>query len=447
MMPSAKKREKQEGIALVMAITTVAILAVMLADMHESTGTAFAVSTSQRDSLRAEYLAKSASNLTRLFVAKEPEIRRSVDFMYRAMMNNRPAPQLPVWRFANELLTPFCSGADLAEDEEITDFTGVDFSNAQGFDDIPGTCEIVAVAENGKINVNDPLFREGDRARVGVAQQLFALMGGYQSPSPFDPLFSSLDSTGQYTTRLDVVSAVIDWWDQDTLRTDFDSGAGEVKNLGSEDDSWYARLDDPYAVKNAPFDSLEEFRLIRGVSDDFWATFVEPIPNDPSARIISVYASGGINVNEAPPEVLLARVCSIVEDATLCTDLEEISKFVQVLNTVRALIPLPLFGRSRDFMNFIEGKPNSLYQQIQGFLGEESELLFVPITVPAAQRTEVTRSMRTSARVISIEATGIVGKAHAKTTSVVNFHARWTPPPPNAGRMPGLGVIQYHRVD
>ena len=240
---------------------------------------------------------------------------------------------------------------------------------------------------------------------------------------------------------------MVDWWDQDTLRTDFDSGAGEVKNLGSEDDSWYARLDDPYAVKNAPFDSLEEFRLIRGVSDDFWATFVEPIPNDPSARIISVYASGGINVNEAPPEVLLARVCSIVEDATLCTDLEEISKFVQVLNTVRALIPLPLFGRSRDFMNFIEGKPNSLYQQIQGFLGEESELLFVPITVPAAQRTEVTRSMRTSARVISIEATGIVGKAHAKTTSVVNFHARWTPPPPNAGRMPGLGVIQYHRVD
>lgn len=447
MNTNSKRKEKKEGMALVMAITTVAILSLMLVDMHESTGTAFAVSMNQRDSLRAEYLAKSATNLTRLFVAKEPEIRRTVDFMYRAVMNNRPAPQLPIWQFANELLTPFCSGADLSEDEEITDFTGIDFSNAQGLEDIPGTCGVVSVAENGKINVNNPLFQEGDRARVGVAQQLFSLMGGYQSPSPFDPLFSRFDSTGQLTTRLDVVSALIDWWDLDTLRTDFDSGAGEVKNLGSEDDSWYKRLDDPYTIKNAPFDSLEELRLIRGIGDDFWATFIEPIPNDPAARVVTIYAAGGVNANEAPPEVLLARLCSIVQDATLCTEPEETAKFVQLLHTVRALVPLPLFGRSVDFLNFIEGRPNSLYEQIQSFLGENSELLFVPITVPTEQRSQVTGSLLTSASIISIQATGSVGRSHVRASSILNFHSRWTPPPPNAGRMPGLGVLQYYRVD
>ena len=35
------KRRSQEGVALIIAIATVAILAVMLADMHETTGTAF----------------------------------------------------------------------------------------------------------------------------------------------------------------------------------------------------------------------------------------------------------------------------------------------------------------------------------------------------------------------------------------------------------------------
>ena len=68
------KREKRsrEGVALIVAITTVAILAVMLADMHETTGTAFAVSTAQRDALQADYMAKSDVNLSRLLIAKEP---------------------------------------------------------------------------------------------------------------------------------------------------------------------------------------------------------------------------------------------------------------------------------------------------------------------------------------------------------------------------------------
>ncbi|MDH3819210.1 MAG: general secretion pathway protein GspK, partial [Myxococcales bacterium] len=102
------RKRSEEGVALIMAITTVAILAVLLADMHETTGTAFAVSTSQRDALQAEYMAKSATNLTRLLIAKEPAVRRFVDPLYRGA-TGRPAPQLPVWNFVNEILSPFCT--------------------------------------------------------------------------------------------------------------------------------------------------------------------------------------------------------------------------------------------------------------------------------------------------------------------------------------------------
>ena len=444
---TSRPQRSQEGVALIVAISTVAILAVMLADMHETTGTAFAVSTSQRDSLQAEYMAKSAMNLTRLLIAKEPDIRRFVDPLYRAA-TGRPAPQLPVWNFVDDILSPFCT----PEDQRDTLMQlGIDFGDTVGFDDLPGECHVRAVSENGKINVNDPLFLDGQRARDNVANQLFSLTGGYLPESPYDALFTKADESGTLTTRLDLVASVIDWWDQDIQRTDFDPGEGQTRTggTGTEDDSTYQLRDNPYRNKNAPFDSIQELRLVRGFTDDFWATFVEPVPNDPQSRILTIYASGLVNVNEANPQVLLGRVCSYAPEVTLCTDPAEALKFTTLLSTIRALIPIPLFSRPTDFINFVEGKGSQkeLYGMLSGFLGPESELLFVPVEIPAAQRTELARSLATAARIFTIEATGYVGRSQVRIESVVNFHQRWVPPPPNTGRMPSLGVYHYYRVN
>ncbi|MDH3199972.1 MAG: type II secretion system protein GspK [Myxococcales bacterium] len=442
-----RPKSSEEGVALIVAITTVAILAVMLADMHQTTGTAFAVSTAQRDALQAEYLAKSATNLTRLLTAKEPEIRRFVNPLYQAA-TGRAAPQLPVWDFANAILSPFCTPED--QRDTLTQL-GVDFGDTTGFDGIPGTCNIVVVSENGKINLNDPLFLDGERARNSVAVQLFSLTGGYQPDNPYDFLFSNQDENGNITTRQDVVSAVIDWWDRDIQRTDFDPGAATTRTggTGTEDDSIYQLYGDSYRNKNAPFDSIQELRLVRGFSDDFWATFVEPVPNDPESRIVTIYASGLVNVNEANPQVLLARLCGEVPETTLCADPLEAIKFTQILSTVRMLIPIPLFTQPADFIGFIEGKSGSkdLYGMLQGFLGEESELLFVPVELTEAQREVLGRTFATAARIFTIVATGQVGNSQVRIESVVNFHERWVPPPPNAGRMPGLGVFHYYRVN
>lgn len=442
-----KRNRSEEGVALIVAITTVAILAVMLADMHEKTGTAFAVSTSQRDALQAEYMAKSALSLTRLLIGKEPEIRRFVDPLYRAA-TGRPAPQLPVWNFVDEILSPFCTPED--QRDTLTQL-GIDFGDTTGFEDLPGECHVVVVSENGKINVNDPLFLDGDMARNSVASQLFSLTGGYLPESPYDALFTRESETGTVTTRIDLVSAVIDWWDRDIQRTDFDPGAGETRTggAGTEDDSVYQLRDDPYRNKNAPFDSIQELRLVRGFSDDFWATFVEPIPNDPESRILTIYASGLVNVNEATPQVLLGRVCAHAPESTLCLDPLEALKFTQILGTIRQIIPIPLFTRPSDFINFVEGKGSNkdLYGMLIGFLGPESELLFTPIEIPAQQKTALARSLATSAQIFTIQATGIVGRSQIQIESVVNFHERWVPPPPNTGRMSGLGVFHYYRVN
>jgi general secretion pathway protein K len=440
-------KRSEEGVALIIAIATVAILSVMLVDMHETTGTAFAVSTSQRDALQAEYMAKSAINLTRLLIAKEPEVRRFVNPLYRAA-TGRPAPQLPVWNFIDEILSPFCT----PENQRDTLMQlGIDFGDTVGFDDLPGECHVVAVSENGKINVNDPLFLDGERARNNVASQLFSLTGGRLPESPYDALFTREDETGTLTTRIDLVTAVIDWWDRDIQRTDYDPGADVTRTggTGTEDDSLYQLRDDPYRNKNAPFDSIQELRLVRGFTDDFWATFVEPIPNDPESRIMTIYASGLVNINEASPRVLLSRICSHAPEASLCTDPLEGLKFTQLLTTIRQLIPIPLFSGPNDLINFAEGKGSEkdLYGLLVGFLGPDSELLFAPIVIPEDQRTPLARSLATSAQIFTIAATGTVGRSQVRIETVVNFHNRWVPPPPNTGRMPGLGVFHYYRMN
>jgi general secretion pathway protein K len=441
-MPGRSLRER--GIALVIAMTAIAILAVMLADMHESTTAAYVVATTERDQLRAEYMAKSGLNLTRLVVAQEPAIRTVVAPMYQ-MLTGRPPPMLPVWRYADGILRPFCN---YEAAQGMINSVGVDFSTAEGLGETGGTCEILAIAENSKLNVSDPLNFDGNRAQLNVAMQVFALIGGYQSPSPYDPLFESRDADDQFTSRLDVVSALIDWWDYDTERTTFDPGAGSVASGGAEDDV-YRRFRDPYEPRNAPFDSIEEIRLIRGVGDDFWATFVEPDPDDPSTRAITIYGSGAVNPNEAEPEVLIARMCSILVDQPLCTDPTEAAKFIQIMRTIRMIAPLPWFTRGSDFTQFLEGRggERDLYPMLAGFLGAESPMLFRPVVISAAQRPLIDAALVTAARILTVQSTGHVGRATVRIRTVMNFHEAWVPPPPNAGTMPGLGIYYHYRVD
>ena len=435
---------RERGVALIIVITALTILAVLITDLGESTSTSYAIARSQRDRLQAEYAAKSALNLTRLLVANEPQIRQSVAPLYQ-MMVGRPPPQLPVWKVANDVLAPFCN-----YDQALgtAHGAGIDLANATGVGRQAASCEVAAVAENAKININDPLLLDGAAARKSVAMQVFGLLGGYQSPSPYDPIFSNRDPDGQFTSRLDVLSAMIDWWDEDTERTVFDPGSAEVNSGGGEDDI-YGRFADPYEAKNAPFDSLEELRLVRGVGDDFWATFVEPDPDNLDSRALTIYGSGAVNPNEAPPAVLLARVCSYLTDQPLCTDPSEAAKFIQILDTARSMIPVPFFTRSSDFLAFLEGRggPQDLYPMLRTMLGAENPLLFRPVTIPNDKRTEIDRSFVTAARILTIEATGMAGTSQVRIRAVLNFHDRWSPPPPNAGRMPPLGIIQHYRVD
>ena len=83
-----------------------------------------------------------------------------------------------------------------------------------------------------------------------------------------------------------LADAVIDWRDDDT----------DPQPNGAED-FYYTGLRAPYECKDAPFENVEELRLIKGMTDDVYARV---------APYVTVFGSGAVNINSAREEVLHA---------------------------------------------------------------------------------------------------------------------------------------------
>jgi general secretion pathway protein K len=448
-----KPAGEREGFALLMSLVAIAILAVLITDLHETTGMGFAAANAQRDRLKAEYLAKSGVNLTRMLIGQEPTLRKIVDPMYRALIGRR-APQIPVWDFANTILKPFSdfegSKADVAT-------AGFDLNMSEGLGSTGGSFEVIGMAENTKINLNTRSLSDPSSTPVQVAMLLYSLSGGtLPSPNKYDALFSKFDERGRLTTRLDLIANVIDWWDYDEQRAQFDPALATLTNAGGEDVDYYRSRDDPYSMKNAPLDSLEELRLIRGIDDDFWATFIEPDPEDVRQTQVTIYGAGYVNPNGAEPRVLLSRVCSFpeVQQQLLCSDPtgQEALKFMTLVTFARSMAPIPWFSRPRDFVDFISGNERGLYgkmQSLMGNFGGGETMLFTPVVLPDDQdfMRRFRRAFTTRAEILSFEVTARVGGVQTRLRTVLQFDKSWVPPPPNAGAMPPLGIYYYYRID
>ncbi|HTV20194.1 MAG TPA: type II secretion system protein GspK, partial [Polyangiaceae bacterium] len=331
-----------------MVLGSLTILAVMLSEFQEEMSTEFASALSDRDALKAEYAAKSAVNLSRLLIAAEPTVRSAAGFLLAALGDKGKAPQIPIWEFSNQILGAF------------NDETGAQSFNSLGLDAAQGVglglegagFELRIVDEDSKIGLNNA-GRSSFGAR-DVGRQLMGLIGGPQ----YDPLFDRRDEAGDYSSRFDICSAIIDWVDANQDIENCDS-TSQATSMGAED-SFYRNLKTPYQRKNAAFDSLEELRLVRGVSDDFWATFIEPNPDEPRERPVSVWSQGKININTTSPRTLLSYVCAwAVPDTQLCNDPtgELPSAFLTTLAMAQGMFSgIPIFRSPKQLREALEGK-------------------------------------------------------------------------------------------
>jgi general secretion pathway protein K len=342
-----KRKARERGIALVMVMGAIAILTVMLAEFQDETSAELAAASAQRDGIQAEYMALSALNLSRLLIASEPSMRKAIAPLF--MMMKRTPPQLPLWEFSDRLLGAF---NDKESSGDFTKTIGVDPSQGKNLGMPNGRWELKIVDEDSKINMN--LGAANEIAHIRLAKEIMGLI----TPLQYDSLFSSIDGTGQYADRFQTCQAIIDWADVDEQGFNCDTRQTTAASSAGMEDNVYGMMAKPYRRKNAPYDSLEELHMVRGVSEDFWATFIDPRPDDPSKRVVTVWGQGAINVNTANAQTLLAVVCSGALPTTeICIDPNQAAMFLTGVTMARGItMGAPLFGSPKDFVSALSGQ-------------------------------------------------------------------------------------------
>ena len=200
-----RRRSRQRGVALIMVLGALTILAVMLAEFQDETSAELGSALSHRDAVKAEYAARSAVNLSRLLIASEPTIRKAMAPLF-LLMKQGP-PQIPVWEFSDRVLGAFNNQEGT---EAFKALAGVDIQEGEnlGFDG--AGFEVRVLDEDSKINLN--VAARGDAfSQARLAQQLIGLLAGPQN----DPLFENRDSDGQFSDRQTICGAIVDWVDSD----------------------------------------------------------------------------------------------------------------------------------------------------------------------------------------------------------------------------------------
>jgi general secretion pathway protein K len=402
-----------------MVLGAIAVMIVMLAEFQDDAGAEFASATATRDGVQAEYFGRSAVNLSRLLIAAEPTMRQAIAPLFM-LMKQKP-PQLPVWVYADRILAAF---NDKESSQDFAGLAGVDLSLGKNLGLKGGRFEVVAIDEDAKINVN--AGGSNEIAHIRLAKQLMSRM----APIQYNPLFEQRDSTGNYNDRLTVCGAILDWADPDQQLYSCDVTSAPSSN--AVEDAWYQLLARPYRRKNAPFDSLEELHMVRGITDDFWATFVDPDPTDPRKREMTVWGQGAVNVNTANPATLYALVCSGAPQAELCTDPSQMQLFVMGVTMAQGItMGMPLFGSPGDFIATVKG---------QGMLGPLLKTMGVKPVTKFQSESEFSKSIATESKVFSIYAVGVVKgfkrQTRVKIHAVVDFRPAPVVTPPLPGSPP-----------
>ena len=421
----ARQRKGQRGVALLMVLGALAILTVMLTEFQDATSAELGSSLAARDQVRAEYAAKSAVNLSRLLFASEPTIRKALSPL--GQLTGMNFPQIPVWEYSDIILGPF-SGDDGSEVFKAV--SGMKLDGARNLGLEGAGFELVIVDEDSKLNLN--LGSKADSfSQQRMAEQILALIGGAQ----YAQMFELIDDHGQQNDVQTVCGALIDWSDPNTDFNPCDPRAETNKSSGSED-GYYQLLERPYQRKNAPYDSLEELHLVRGIDERFWQTFVQSDPDDPKTRNVTVWGSGSLNVNAATPMALLALAChKAVPDTPLCTDPQQAMQFISTLSLLKGFQQgMPIFTSPAAFITAIQGK---------GSVGKM--MVGMGITpVKLLSESEVQKAVAVESRVFSIYATGYVKSGKRKTSSRIHavVDMRGAPPPGTAEQFAKLQQLK-----
>ncbi|HWV38316.1 MAG TPA: type II secretion system minor pseudopilin GspK [Vulgatibacter sp.] len=376
--------------ALILVVSSIAVLTAVAVDFAYNTQVDTRLAANARDELRAYYLARSATNFSRLLLSFQHQLDSQSTAMrsqlgdvanqvpglgaLAGMTNLRLWDALPIESAA---ITGFIEAAAGTEDKEepplptVAPMPGeaVPASGLARFGSFEGGFSTRIEDEEAKVNLNK-LDNPGQRGSI-AGQQFLLLIGEPR----WNFLFDEETSHRERYLREDLLVHLRDWIDSDEVETSlnpinpmelFVDGFGDEK-------APYTRYPQRYEPKNARFDSLEEVYLVAGITDRFMAAFGDRLTVYPDIN-------SRLNVNTSDPLQLYMLIQAAAQDPAnpMLQNPIVIESIVEQIALVRMLGPM-MGITVEQFVTILEAAGIAVRPEIKhsaatnDFLGDKSE--------------------------------------------------------------------------
>ena len=396
MKPSSfdlrKRQKRRSGIALLVAITTIAILTVIVTEVTYIARMRLLTASNQRDRVQAYWLAKSGTGIYQLILAANKELGRN-SFIQEFGLGDSLWQMVPALNTGMmRMLFVSESPGDDVEKEDIEEFKeegkvseavmeksreGGLFSD-RNFLDFPGDFSAEIIDMESKIDINQ-LGSEGESLQDSTtAQRLYSLMSGEDNDQWF--LERNID-------RWEIIGNIKDWVDAD----DYRSGG-----LGGQEDSFYQSQDPPYYTKNAKFDTTDEIRLIDGWNGEVFDKFGDKL---------TIWSNGKFNLSSLDNDMHRALIRSAANRQVQNTELDI------CFDDIGWKMEIPNVGKAKGYVAIVEK-----YCHIE------------------LDKTKLQNITKTS-KVFQITSTGMVGTSTVTISMIIDFTSS------------ALGTVRYIRIE
>jgi type II secretory pathway component PulK len=431
------QRDGQSGVALLITISTLALLIALISDFTYQTSVYSAQAANARDEVRAHYLARSAVNLSRLLIRIQQKVVEPIMAQARQMLAGSGAGDLGISLRVTDYAGPIMGffGGTKEEVASLAGLIGIDTSAAKGLGMKHGRIDADISTEDGKIDINcgAGLTPERDRQLI-----VYRLLTALTSSPRYNRLFSERNAEGQFVDRQELARAIIDWADADEQM--FSDQVG----LSGTEDYRYDQRRDPYKAHNNFYDSVEEVAQVRGMEAGFIEAFLPYLTihaSDPRCRVNLAAVKGDCT----PLLVGLIRAALQRDPTKPPADLSVLDdNRVYPLASILCERGTAVGFDSTDTITRVLSNPQSsiarddpryqLMQSMRGITISRADLETVAYVGPP--------------RVYRVEATGESGKVKKKITAIIDTGR--TPEYPvtqNFQSEKAAGVLQYWREE
>lgn len=428
-------RRGERGAALLVVITSVAILTAVTVDLAYNTRVSLQAAANARDELRAYYLAKSGVAMSRLVLSFQQRLDGATSGVAAAAgaaggaggaagglaaalgggaMKLRLWDLIPVDSSATSLFVgageagppPSLFERAVAKEGAAPPETGT----RRAFGDAEGSFHATIADEERKINIAQ--FDALPATGLPTAQS--ARFTDLMKDPKWDFLFDEDDANGMRVQRRELIAALKDWEDENEMSSNYTGVLTKPFEDGFGDENgYYDRLTDRYKAKNAPYDSLDELYMVVGVSDAFMAAFGDKLTIYPDKNAT-------INVNTDDPAQLMVNALLMSDPPGVPQPALVDPAFLQKLRMALALAkPLP----------FMSITPQQFASVLSG-LGVKVQQLF---------QQNINRDLRSpfgdQSKTFEIRAVGVAGDITKRIAAVVTFDNRAEGLSQDAGRL------------